>query len=254
MQNFKSLFVFLFGISFAALVWGISLFFLTKEPIFYIPIKKDYSFFAINLTDIFFNIRENKKQIKKIKQIQTLKGVKLKALYFNGKSGFVILEEKRKTIFVDFGKMYKGYKLIYIGKNYVIFEKNNKEYKLELEKGKIKNTFSIKSGNDNSDNLKQIVMISRYKFNRYINNINKIWKSISILKTIRGYTITYIKPGSIFEKIGLKKGDILLEINGRKLRNDKDAWDLYKHAKEFRIFEIKILRNNKEKVIEYEVD
>jgi hypothetical protein len=123
MQNFKTLFIFLFGLSFSALIWGISLIFLKKEPIFYIPIKKDYSFYSINLSNIFFNSSE----IKTIKPIETLNGVKLKALYFNGRNGFIILEEKGKSIFVDFGKYYKGYKLIEIGENFAVFEKNHKK-------------------------------------------------------------------------------------------------------------------------------
>jgi type II secretion system protein C len=245
MQNFKTLFIFLFGLSFSALIWGISLIFLKKEPIFYIPIKKDYSFYSINLSNIFFNSSE----IKTIKPIETLNGVKLKALYFNGRNGFIILEEKGKSIFVDFGKYYKGYKLIEIGENFAVFEKNHKKYKLELEKGKIKNNFSIKD-----EEQKPFIFVSKKTFNEYINNFNKIWQNIGIIKTNKGYMITYIKPNSIFEKIGLKKGDILLEVNGRKLKNDSDAWDLYKHAKEFNNFEIKILRNNKERILEYEVD
>jgi type II secretion system protein C len=245
MQSFKYFFIFLFGFSISALVWGISLIFLKKEPVFYIPLKKDYSFYSINLGNIFFNRNE----IKQIKNFATLKGVKLKALYFNGKTGFVVLEEKNKTFFVDLGKYYKGYKLIEIGNNYAIFEKNNKKYKILMEEGKLKNTFFTKTHEPMSN-----IVVSKNIFNEYVNNFNKIWQNIGIIKTKRGYMITYIKPGSIFSKIGLKRGDILLEVNGRKLRNDADAWDLYKHAKEFNNFEIKILRNHKEKVLNYEMD
>jgi type II secretion system protein C len=251
MQNFRSLFIFLFGLSLGALIWGVGFIFLKKEPIFYVPIKKDYSFFSINLTNVFFNTF---KTTSVIKAVHTLRGVKLKAIYYNGRNGFVILEEKGKTAFVDLGKMYKGYKLTYIGKNYVIFEKNHKNYKLEMEKEKIKNKFSIKSLKNNFKNTNQQMKVSKKVFNEYISNFNKIWQNIGIIKTQKGYMITYIRPHSIFDKIGLRKGDILLEVNGRRLKNDSDAWDLYKHAKEFDRFEVKILRNNKEKVIEYEVD
>lgn len=246
MQNFRSLFIFLFGLSLGALIWGVGFIFLKKEPIFYVPIKKDYSFFSINLTNVFFNTF---KTTPVIKAVHTLRGVKLKAIYYNGRNGFVILEEKGKTAFVDLGKMYKGYKLTYIGKNYVIFEKNHKNYKLEMEKEKIKNTFSVKTKEPEHTKT-----VPKKIFNEYISNFNKIWQNIGIVKISKGYLITYIRPYSIFEKIGLKKGDILLEVNGRRLKNDADAWDLYKKAKEFDRFEVKILRNNQKKVIEYEVD
>ena len=243
MQSSKNLLIFLLGFSLSALIWGISLFFLQKTPIFYIPNFKEYSFYPINLTNIFFNtVKIN------VKSIQTLKGIKLKALYFNGKSGFVVLKTNKKTIFVNFGEKYKGYKLIKIGLNYAIFEKNNKKYKITMGKEKFSNSFTIK----NSDSA--TIVVSRKTFEEYKNNLNKIWQNIGIIKNKEGYLITYIKPGSIFQKIGLRTGDILLEVNGRKLKNDADAWDLYKNADNFNYFEIKIKRNNKIKVLYYEMD
>jgi len=246
MQNFKNLLAFFFGLTFAALIWGVSFLFLHKTPVFYVPQTKDYSFYSINLTDIFFNT-EVKKVIKK--PIQTLRGVTLKAIYANGKRGFIIVEEKGKTAFVDLGKLYKGYKLTYIGENYAIFEKNGKKYKLEMKKSKIKNSFSIKT-----PEAKRKFTVSKKVFKEYTSNLNKIWNNIGIIKTQKGYMITYIRPNSIFTKIGLRRGDVLLEVNGRKLKNDADAWNLYKNADKFSNFEIKILRNHKEKVLNYEMD
>ena len=244
MQNFKSLFVFLFGISGGIFIWGISLIFLNKTPIFYVPFKKNYFFYPINLTEIFFNT-----EVETKKPVEILKGLKLKALYFDGKKGFIIIENKGKSVFIDLGKMYKGYKLVKIGFSYALFEKNGKKYKLQMEKSKFENNFSIKQ------NVKENkIFVSRKIFNEYVNNLNKIWNNIGIVKTDEGYMITYIKPHSIFEKIGLKKGDILLEVNGRKLKNNADAWNLYRNATKFNSFEIKILRNHKLKVLYYEMD
>jgi general secretion pathway protein C len=245
MQSFKYGLIFLFSFTFAAFLCGVALLFLQKTPVFYVPLKKEYSFYSINLADLFFNSRV--KRLSPIK-IQPLKGVKLKAVYFNGKKGFVILEENKKTTFVDLGKSYKGYRLVEIGLNYAIFDKNNKKYKLQIENN-IKNTFFTKTLYANNK-----VTVSKKVFREYLNNLNKIWSNIGIVKTTNGYMITYIRPKSIFEKIGLKRGDILLEINGRKLKNDADAWDLYKNANKFNSFEVKILRNKKEKVLYYEMD
>ncbi len=245
MQNFKTWLIFFVGFSFGALIWGIGLFFLQKAPIFYISNYKEYSFYPINLTRIFFNTYKKEKS----QPIETLNGVELKALYYNGKIGFVVLKDK-KTVFVDLGKAYKGYKLIQIGLNYAIFERNGKKYKLTMSKEKIKN-LKIKSVNAFNE---QPIEVSRKIFEEYKNNLNKIWNNIGIIKTKDGYEITYIKPGSIFDKLGLRIGDKIIEVNGRKLKNDADAWDLYKNADNFNYFEIKIKRNNKIKVLSYEMD
>ena len=238
MQSFKNILVFLLGISIAALIWGISLFFLEKTPIFYMQTIKNYSFYPINLTHLFFN-----KYHSKLIPTQTLQGIKLKAVYYDGKKGFVIIKDK-KTHFIDLNKTYKGYKLIKIGINYAIFEKNQKKYKITMKKEKMKYKTITEP----------VTYVPKKIFLEYKNNLSKIWQNIGIVKTQKGYLITFVKKDSIFYKIGLRRGDILLEVNGRKLKNDADAWDLYKNADKFNDFEIKLLRNNEIKVLNYEMD
>ena len=44
---------------------------------------------------------------------------------------------------------------------------------------------------------------------------------------ITGFKLTYIKPGGIFERLGLSEGDVIQEVNGRKLKGPSDAVDLF---------------------------
>jgi type II secretion system protein C len=240
MKNFKIFIYFIFGLSISALMWIIITFFLNKKPEFYIPNYKQYSFYHIDLYNLFFKNTNNLIN----KNIEKLNNLTLKATFINGKKSFIIVKDKTKTVFIDLNKFYKGYKLIKIFPNKAIFYKNGKNYKIEFKKNKI----NFKQNNNTT------IHVNKKVFEEYKNNLNKIWQNIGIIKTNKGYMITYIKPKSIFEKIGLKKGDILLEINGRKLKNDQDAWDLYKNADKFKYFEIKLKRNNQIKVINYEMD
>ena len=242
MQNFKSL---ILGFCISAFLWGIAFIFLEKIPTFYIPIKKDYSFFSIRLTHLFFN--KNLPIKKDLSKIYNLKGVELLALYKDKNRGFVVLKDKNKTYFVDLNKTYNGYKLIEIGQNYAIFEKNGNRYKLTLEKIKPTKNYKIITP-------PKPIKISKDTIREYTYNFNKIWNNIGIVKVKKGYMITYLNPKSIFAKIGLKRGDIFVEVNGIKLKSDADAWYIYKHLNKFKTFEIKILRNNKEKVLYYEMD
>ncbi len=242
MQNFKMVLIFLFGISIGALIWGVSMFFLQKTPVVFIKTPKNYSFYPINLTHLFFN----KYQTKTLMPIATLKDIKLKGVYYDGQKGFVIIEDKNKTYFIDLNKKYKGYKLIKIALNYAIFEKNQKEYKIVMKKEKIHSNYKIIN--------EPVKYVKKKVFLEYKNNLSKIWKNIGIIKTDKGYKITYINKNSIFYKLGLRRRDILLEVNGRKLKNDADAWDLYNNADKFNQFEIKILRDNQIKVLNYEMD
>ena len=243
MNYFKSLFLFIFAFSVGALIWGVVFLFLSKKPVFYSQVKKDYEYYRIYLSPLFFSDVKIKQQ--NIEAIN-LKSLQLKAVYKDKKGGFVIVEDNKKTVFIDLNKVYKGFKLIEIGDNYAIFSKNNKNYKIDMEK--IKNRFNVK------DNEIESKTISKKLFNEYKKNLSKIWKNIGIIRTKEGYKITYINPKSIFAKIGLKRGDILLEVNGVELRDDKDAWNLYKNSDSFGEVEVKIKRKNKIKILNYELN
>ena len=237
MKSFNLIY-FLFSFFIAGLIWSIVSFFLPKVPVIYIPNVNDTSFFRIDLRDIFTS-NQHIKQIKK--PTYSIKGLKLKAIYNNGNKGFIIVEDS-KSHFIDYGKYYKGYKLTKITKDYVEFTKNNKIYKLTF--GKIKAPKI-----DIRENV-----IPKKTLIEYKNNLAKVWSNISIVNDKRGYKITYIKPKSIFDKIGLKRGDIIVSVNGKKLLNDADAWSIYKNAQNYDNFEIEIIRNNQIKVINYEID
>ena len=241
MNHFKSLFLFIFTFSLGAFIWGIVFIFLNKKPVFYSQAKKDYKYYKIYISPLFFS---NVKQ-QNIEVIN-LKSLKLKAIYKDKKNGFIIVEDNKKTAFIDLNKIYKGFKLIEIGDNYAIFSKNDKNYKIEMEKAK--NRLNVR------DNEVETKTISKKVFNEYKKNLSKVWKNIGIIKTKEGYKITYINPKSIFAKIGLKRGDILLEVNGVELKNDMDAWNLYKNSDNFEEVEVKIKRKNKIKILNYELN
>jgi len=242
MQRFNLFFLFLFSFTLGALIWGISFIFLEKTPTFFMKIDNNYNFFRIDLAPLFFKNQIIKTHINAL----NLNFIKLKAVYKNKNNGFIIIEDKGKTIFLNLYKIYKGYKLIYIGNTFAIFSKNGKKYKISFKN--IKENTNVKIIENTSP-----INIRKKIFEEYRNNLNKIWNNIGIIKVKEGYKITYIKKGSIFSKIGLKKGDVLLEINGRKLKNDADAWEIYKNADKINYFEIKIKRRNKIKVLNYEL-
>jgi len=245
MNYFKSLFLFIFAFSVGALIWGVVFLFLNKNPIFYSQVKKDYEYYRIYLSPLFFSNVKIKQQRNNIEVIN-LKSLQLKGIYKDKKGGFIVVEDNKKTVFIDLNKVYKGFKLIEIGNNYAIFSKDNKNYKIEIEK--VKNEINV------MDNKIENKTISKKIFNEYKKNLSKIWKNIGIIRAKEGYKITYINPKSIFAKIGLKRGDVLLEVNGVELKNDMDAWNLYKNSDNFEEVEVKIKRKNEIKILNYQLD
>jgi len=253
MKNFKYLSVFIISFLTAGVLWSIIGFYLPKFPLIYMPKNFSNEFFNINLTKIFTaeEVKKTpKKQSNKNTAITSLKNIKLKAIYNDGKKAFIIINDQGKTVFLDLNQTYKGYKLIKIFNNYVIFEKNAEKYILSFN-----NKQQTKKHNAKPKNKKIISeKISKKLIRKYKNNFSKIWKEIGIVRINKGYKITYVKKGGIFDKLGLKTGDIIIKINGKKITNDIQAWNLYNNFDKYDYLEIEIKRNNKKKVIEYEID
>jgi len=242
MQRFNLMFLFVFAFSLGAFIWGISFIFLEKSPTFFIKVDKNYNFFRIDLAPLFFKIKKVNNNVHAL----NLNFITLKAVYKDKNNGFIILEDNKKSLFLDLNKTYKGYKLTYIGDNFAILNKNGKNYKITFKNAKNNIKYTINEVSSMKEIRKKI-------FEEYKNNLTKIWKNIGIVKVKEGYKITYINKNSIFAKIGLKRGDILLEVNGRKLNNDAAAWSIYRNSNKINYFEIKIKRKNQIKVLNYEL-
>ena len=71
---------------------------------------------------------------------------------------------------------------------------------------------------------------------------------------ILGFKITQIKPGSVFHKLGLKNGDILLSINDEKLDDPEKLLYVYDYLKNFNEITLKVQRHGKQKIINYHVN
>jgi len=250
--NFNLIINLFFAIVLSYVIAIVVSFFFKPLPIYYYPNKQFIEFFDVKMSkDLFLPVIHKKKIVNKINY---LKDFKLKAVYSNGKDGFVIVEYNKKSIFIDLHKEFKGYKLIKINLNSAVFSKDGEKYTLKLLK-------SSKGSKKASNTPRKITYpkkimnnIQRQVINYYRRNLGIVWQNIGLQKVKNYYKITYIKPNSIFTKLGLRQGDILLEVNGRKLKNDYDAWNLYKNINKFDEVKLKILRNNKTKVVSYEIN
>jgi len=240
-KHFKFLLAIITAFSVSFFIWAmVSVFFLEKLPLKCESTQKIRNFYIVHLDKLFFE-----KYIPKVVKIEPLKGVKLKAIFENGKNSFIIIENKN-DIFVDLGSTYKGYKLIKVTKNSAIFEKNHKQFILTLKDEKVKEI-------ERKVLNKKVKEVKKEIFKDYINHPEKVWSSIGIIQTKKGYKVTYVKYRSIFDKLGLKRGDYILEVNNQPLKNDSDAWNIYKDAKYFDEIDVKIKRNNKIKELNYEI-
>jgi len=185
----------------------------------------------------------------------------LVGLYGNEHYGYAIVAMKKtpnKTEIISIGQSYQGYKLIKIGLNYVVFNKDNKEYILRL-KSAIKNAkhlYTVVSQDTASS--ESIHTISQEQMNFYIKNPDRLWKDIAINEVknngkITGFKVTRIKNNSPLSTLGLQKGDIIIEANGTVLNSYSKVLKIYQNINQIERLILLVKRGDQEKEIIYEI-
>ena len=201
--------------------------------------------------------------------VASMRGYKLLGLYNSEKTLVVTVEKNRKTTILARGEKINGFELISAGATYAIFSKNGKEFKLSLVN--IKNTKpnritktptkSKETTKPKADDIVEeggVKLISRDLLTSYTKDIDKIWKDIAIVQNksngkLNGFKINYVKRGSDFEKLGLKRGDILKAINAEELNSLSTAMNFFKDINNIENLTLTVERDGKSEDMEYEI-
>lgn len=222
-----------------------------------------------NLNLLFKTVKKEQKTISvvKKKEYELLSSLTLNAVYSKSNGGgWVIIKENStsKTHILKKSESFKNYVLKVVYPSYVIFEKNKKEYKLSIKQNK--NKFEIVSRKNKTAQWDEKIVIDgdKVKIQRkfldsYVNNIDKVWNDIKINEVkkngfILGFKVSKIVKGSMFSKLGLKSGDVITEVNNIQLNNYNKAFKIYTNIKSIQYLNIKILRNNRQMELNYEIN
>jgi type II secretion system protein C len=268
--NFNTLFQkslpLIYVILFAFLLNSVIFFYLPKSGVDFV--KNDSLFLDYKKYGFYSNIKNIEKKVDDTnsKQIvQTLAKYNLKAIYLvNNDVGWITIEEKsaENSFILAQGEQIDGYTLFKFYKNYVLFIKENKEFKLEMKEEDSSNLNLIEPSNNQKQEIvikNNGAIISRDYLNSYTSNIDKVWKDITIdeIKNgnkIEGFKISKVTKNSVFEKIGLKEGDIIKTINNNALNSYGDAMKVYSNIKDTTYLNIEVLRKNEVVELNYEIN
>jgi len=70
---------------------------------------------------------------------------------------------------------------------------------------------------------------------------------------MNGFRLDYIAPSSFYEKIGLKYGDILQQVNGVDIRDPGTILTLFQQLRNERAVKLDVLRDNQRTTMNYEI-
>ncbi|MAC85064.1 MAG: hypothetical protein CL624_13120 [Arcobacter sp.] len=207
-----------------------------------------------------------KQETKKVIKQETISKYLLKAIYSTtSNSGWVTIENKqnKKSYILSQFEEIDGYILTKLYKNYVVLEKQVKEYRLDMVQANKKVAYNVTNVIDNvKENIVvdgNNMLIKRDYLNSYVNDIDKVWNNISI-KDIRingkidGFKVMNVQKNSVFGRLGLKRNDVIKSINNNVLTSYADAFKVYNNISNTKYLNLEILRNNEILELNYEID
>jgi len=215
------------------------------------------------------------KHIVKAKPVSDINSFELLAIYHSPSRVVVTVSKKGKSSVLTKGDEIDGYRLEDATAQEAIFLRDGKSYRIRLtESSKQKMGSSSvryidskekKIPEEKSDDKGEIVqdesvtVLDRSLLEHYQKNINDIWKNIGITdvkegEKIKGFKVNFIKRGSDFAKLGLRRGDVIKSINGQEIHDYKSAFDSYKNIDTMDGLSLTIQRGEEEMELEYEIN
>jgi general secretion pathway protein C len=75
----------------------------------------------------------------------------------------------------------------------------------------------------------------------------------SVNGTMNGYRLDYIAPSSFYERIGLKYGDVLQQVNGVDIRDPGTMLTLFQQLRNEKTVKLDVLRNNQRTAMTFDI-
>jgi len=184
----------------------------------------------------------------------------LKAIYLMGNDSFIVAapkNNKTKSKTIAMGELFEGYKLKKVFADYVVFERNYKQYRLYITKPKAdtrwKNVQKAQTVGE-----EDVRRIPQSEVKKAIANPTSIWKNIGLREHFNrgkqdGFKVSFVRKGTMFESLGLKVGDVIVGINNKELKNNAQAFSAYQELKNSKALKLSIVRGKTPMELEYEI-
>jgi len=205
-------------------------------------------------------------------QTGTIGDLKLLAIYHAKDATVVTVSYRGKSKVLSKGEDINGFVLEGAGINYATFSKDGKSYKVLLDKGKHTGSVATHSNSVTAAPQRPAAsakgeitdagdrkVIDRSVIDYYRKNFREIGRNIGIAESrkgdaLDGFKVTFVRRGSDFEKLGLKRNDVIKAVNGEPVTSYKAAMDIYRKVGTMDNMTLTIERGNEERELEYEVN
>ena len=177
-----------------------------------------------------------------------------------GKDGFAVIEEKgkNKQMLYKVGNVVAGAKVVKIARNAVTFLVGDQERVLKMVDTSQGPLLPARPGRPPLAGPRGTgpMVISRSEVDSSLKDMGTMLSQAQIRPYYSdgapdGFMITNIRPGSIYEKIGLTEGDIIQGTNDRRLVTADDMTALYNSMKAGSALTLKVKRGGQQQSLQY---
>jgi general secretion pathway protein C len=230
----------------------------SKRP--YLDIEQKKSSYISTFPKFFPAVLEQKKETKNIKKKDKIGDLILKACYVEKGREFVVIAEGSKSIFVSLGDSHKGAKLVDVQFSSAIFLKDGEYIKLEIKRDATAQKLAPKREASVVHELDgRYIAVKRGSIKKYVQNPQDALKDIRIAeiregKKFVGLRLSFVRRGSLFDRMNLKKGDIIRSVDGNELKSIMDLLPYYKRLDSIAGLLIGFERDGEMKEIMYEIN
>ena len=242
----------LLSIVFAFLIISVLKFFITIPKI---PQLRDVKVVKIDKkVSKVFDIKEKIVVQKKVNNTNYLNSWKLTATIVGSKS-FAMVIKGRDSKVLRINDILEGYKVKQIKKDKMLLSTKSDDVWLYIKTKKIK---LQKNGIVKVAAKVGTYSIRKASFNRNVLKPEKLLKTVNILPEMesgrfQGMKVQSLLEGSFLYVYGLRQGDIIKKINGKKLLSIADGITAYQNISTSSKFSLSVLRDNKIEEFKYEI-
>lgn len=104
----------------------------------------------------------------------------------------------------------------------------------------------------------QRITIDRTMIDEAFQDVNKLMTDIAVTPHVEdgktdGLNLNRIQPNSIFRRMGLRNGDVLMGVNGQEIQTVEDAMQMYNNLRTSEEVQIQLKRRGQERTINYNI-
>ena len=98
------------------------------------------------------------------------------------------------------------------------------------------------------------ITLGRATVDNAVKDINNLMKQVKIRPHPDGLSLSGIVRNSIFSKMGLKNGDVIVGLDGRDIQSVDDALELYDNLRSSSNVSVRIKRRGRYENIDYNIE